>query len=166
VESKGIPVAIAVLALLSGGGCGYRFGVLKHEGVETVAVPIFRYSGLEHRRGIEVELSQAVAEEFISRSGLRLVGEEDADAVLEGEIVGFHEGVILEDRLNNVLESSVVVTLNLRLRRRDGEVLVERRRMAERAEFRVVGGEDELDARRRAFNDLAERVVFALEGPW
>lgn len=157
---------ILAVALLAGSGCGYRFGVLRHEGVESIHVPIFKYHGLEQRRGIELELTQAVTDEFISRSGLVLTTLEKADAVLEGEIVQFREWVITEDRENNVLESSVAVTLNLRLRRQDGEVLVERERMQETAFVSVVGGEDEIQARKDAFNDLAERVVFAMEGGW
>lgn len=159
-------LCLALAALPGGAGCGYQFGFIRHEGVHSVAVPIFRYSGLEHRRGIEIELTQAIAEEFISRSGLRLVGKGAADAILEGEIVDFQERVISEDRLDNVLESSVLVSLNLRLVRKDGEVLVQRRRMVERADFSVIGGEDEVLARRKAFNDLAERIVFAMEGGW
>lgn len=159
-------LCLPLAAVLGGPGCGYHFGVVRHEGVESVSIPIFRYSGLEHRRGIEIELTQAVAEEFISRSGLSRTDEKAADAVLEGEIVDFQERVISEDRLNNVLESSVVVILNLQLVRKDGEVLMKRKKMVERADFSVVGGEDELTARRKAFNDLAERIVFALEGGW
>lgn len=154
------------VAILLGGGCGYRFGVLRHEGVETIHVPVFRYQGLEQRRGIELELTAAVKEELISRSGLEVTGEGDADAVLEGEIIRFNEQVITEDRLNNVLESSVTITLNLRLVRKDGEVLGVRKGMAERADFSLVAGEDEMQARLGALNDLAERIVFALEGDW
>ena len=156
----------AAVVSIAGPGCGYSFGVIRHEGVESVAIPIFTYRGLEQRRGIEFELTEAVAEEFISRSGLERLGPEEADAVLEGEIVNFRERVLVEDRKNRVLESSVRVTLNLRLRRQDGEVLVERKGMLEQATFSVVGGEDEIQARRKAFNDMAERIVFAMEGDW
>lgn len=158
-------LAILVLGVLS--GCGYTFGVIRHEGVETIYVPIFNYGALEHRRGIDLDLTQAVVEEMMSRSSLRVVGEEEkADAVLKGRIVDYRERVLLEDTRNNVLESSIVVTLNLELVKKDGTVLVKRDKMLEQASFSVVGGQDEDQARREALGDLAERIVYAMEGPW
>ncbi|MCZ6692234.1 MAG: LPS assembly lipoprotein LptE [Planctomycetota bacterium] len=166
MKTRRVLSGILMLALVTGTGCGYSFGVVRHEGVESVYVKIFGYRELEHRREIEFDLAQAVGEEMISRSGLEITGPKDADAVLEGEILRFQEQVITEDRNNNVLESSVVIVLNLRLIRSDGAVLVDRRKLTERAEFSVGSGKSEQAARREVFNELAEQIVFALEGEW
>ena len=163
---RGALLGILLLGLVPGTGCGYKLGVLRHEGVSSVAVPIFEYRALEHRRGIERELSRAVAEEFISRSGLELTTTDEADAVLHGRITDYRERVIVRDERNDVLESSVVVTMNLLYERKDGKTLYKREKMREQAVFSLVSGESEADARRRAFNDLAQRIVFAMEGAW
>ena len=155
---------ILAAGFVVGMGCGYKAGVLRHEGVDSIAVPIFEYVGLEQRRGIERELTRAVAEEMIARSGMKLTTTEEADATLHGRISDYRERVLVRDENNNVVESSIIVTMSLRYERRDGKMLYRRERMQEQGTFTVVAGQDEADARREAFNDLAQRIVFAMEG--
>ena len=158
-----LPCVLAV-SIVMGAGCGYKAGVLRHEGVDSIAVPIFEYVAIEQRQGIDRELSKAVAEQMIARSGMKLTTTDEADATLHGRITDYREQVLVRDENNNVVESSIVVTMSLRYVRRDGKVLYRRERMLRQGTFTVVAGQDEADARREAFNDLAQGIVFAMEG--
>src|SRR5712692_11412745 len=83
-------VAAAGLLLLAvvGGGCGYTLGGNLPPHVKTVAVPIFK--NLTQQPAIENVITAAVVNAFANGGRLKVVPVEQADSVLEGEIVGYN----------------------------------------------------------------------------
>ncbi len=94
-------LALAFLVLLSSAQCGYNLvgrGSVLDPSIKTISIPAFvnRTTRVE----IEQRLTQAVAEEFVSRGRLRLVTDpKQAEAILRGSIdtftltpVGFEQG--------------------------------------------------------------------------
>ena len=85
-----VPVLGIVLAL-SAGRCGYRLrgtGNFLPPHIKTINIPVFK--NLTTRYELDVKLTRAVIEEMTARSRVRLASDaEQADAVLEGEIVSY-----------------------------------------------------------------------------
>lgn len=157
-------VAGAALAVVLGlGGCGYSLRGTLPAHIETVAVPIF--ANRTQEPGVESFVTRAVVEAFSTNGRLRVVRVEDADAVLDGEIVGYQVDSIAFDRNANIREYRLTVTLNLRLRDvRRNAVLFQQDGFREKADFRVEGAVADTIAReetalREAAVDIARSVV-------
>lgn len=157
---------LGALALLILSGCGYSTGYRMPEGVRTVAVPLFRNETFPLRRDVEVEVTRALKQELERRTELRVVADgESADAILEGIVLEFRQGVLAEGAGDAVQESGIAVRMRIRLVRiRDGAVLVERV-IQDYAAFSNLAGEGIEVARAEAVRELARRIVPAIE-PW
>ena len=125
-------LALAVLA----GGCGYTVRGTLPAHINTISVPIFRNRTQEP--AIESLITRAVVEAFSTNGRLRVVGSEQADAVLDGEITGYSVNSIAFDKDANVRLYRLLVTVNLRLRDlRQHTVLFQQNDVREQADFRV-----------------------------
>ncbi len=144
--------------------CGYSFGSGLHErGVRTVHVRAIANDTFRQR--LEVELSAAVSRELSVSSDLLPASAEQADAVLELRIVDERERtLVVGGRSEPVREGAQEVTVQVTLRdRRTGKALVDRP-VVDRAEFRSPIGENLDTARVELVQDLARKIVLALEG--
>jgi outer membrane lipopolysaccharide assembly protein LptE/RlpB len=124
--------------LLAGflGGCGYTVRGTLPAHIQAIAVPIFRNRTQEP--AVESLITRAVVEAFSTNGRLRVVGSEQADAVLDGEVTGYAVGSIAFDKDANVRLYRLVVTVNLRLRDlRQRTVLFQQSDVREQADFRV-----------------------------
>jgi outer membrane lipopolysaccharide assembly protein LptE/RlpB len=138
--------AIVVASSLLVGGCGYSFRGNLPNHIQTVAVPIFANRTSEP--GVENFLTSAVVEAFSTNGRLRVVRPERADAILDGEVVGYEVQSIAFDPNANVRQYRLLVTLNLKMRDvRQDKVLIEQRGLQERADFRVLGAVSETISR-------------------
>lgn len=156
--------AFAALALaLALGGCGYSLRGNLPDDIKTVAVPVFR-----NRTGepaVENLITRAVIEAFSTNGRLRVVAAEAADAILEGDVVGYQLESIAFDPHANVRQYRLLVTLNVRFRDvRRNTVLFRRDGFQEKADFRVLGAVSETISReetalRAAAVDIARTVV-------
>ena len=156
--------AFAALALVLGlGGCGYSLRGNLPDDIKTVAVPVFR-----NRTGepaVENLITRAVIEAFSTNGRLRVVAAEAADAILEGDVVGYQLESIAFDPRANVRQYRLLVTLNVRFRDvRRNTVLFRRDGFQEKADFRVLGAVSETISReetalRAAAGDIARTVV-------
>jgi len=118
------------------GGCGYTVRGTLPAHIHSIAVPIFRNRTQEP--AIESLITRAVVEAFSTNGRLRVVGTEQADAVLDGEITSYTIGSIAFDKDANVRLYRLVVTVNLRLRDlRQNTVLFQQDNVREQADFRV-----------------------------
>jgi len=106
-------LAAAVACLLTA-GCGYSVTSNLPPHIRTVAVPIF--ANRTQEPAVENLISRAVVEAFTTNSGLRVANPEDADAILEGEIVGYQLQPLAFNQAANVRESRLFATLNLRFK--------------------------------------------------
>jgi len=162
VRGRGRALALGLLAAAVA-GCGYSFRGTLPEHIQTVAVPLFANKTGEPR--IESLLTSAVVEAFSTNGRLRVVKREDADAVLEGEVVGYSLLSISYDSQANVRQYRLIMTVNLKLldMRRSG-VLFEERNLREKADFQVMNAVSqtisvEETAVRTAATEIARAIV-------
>ena len=162
MRGGGRALALGLLAAAVA-GCGYSFRGTLPEHIQTVAVPLFANKTGEPR--IESLLTSAVVEAFSTNGRLRVVKREDADAVLEGEVVGYSLLSISYDSQANVRQYRLIMTVNLKLldMRRSG-VLFEERNLREKADFQVMNAVSqtisvEETAVRTAATEIARAIV-------
>lgn len=152
-----------VLLVAAVGGCGYSLRGHLPGHIQTIAVPIFVNKTQEP--AVDSFITRAVVEAFSTNGRLRLARVEDADAVLEGEIIGYAVDSIAFDRNANVRLYRLRVTLNLTMRDlRQNTVLFRQANFSEKSDFRVQGAVSQTIAReetalRQAAVDIARAVV-------
>ena len=158
-------ICFCLLAALFGfalAGCaGWTAGSLVVGGMERIYVPFIQNETFY--RGIEEGLTGEVLARINERSDLYLADRESAQLILEGRVTGYKERVLSEDRRNEVLESSALVTVKVRLIRvSDGAVLKEVT-LVDRAEF--FGGEAEnlQTSQQESFRVLSHKIVSVVE---
>lgn len=154
---RGAPFAALVLL-----GCGYTFGSgLDRIGVRTIAL---RVVGNEtFRQRLEVDLTRALSRELPVSTDLRLADERRADAVLQVVLTDARERTLVAGgRADPVREGTFEAAIGMRLIRRDGTPLLERR-LLDRTEFRSPIGEDLSSARAELVDDLARKIALSLE---
>ena len=158
-STRALYATALALAVLSVSSCGYSTRSLVSGDAKTVAVAMVENPTF--RRDLEFQLTSDLKEAILSRTDLRIVDERRADIVLVGKIVRVREQVLAENRVDDVLESSVIITVEFTARNRasgkDDTV-----RMTDRAEFLTGRGEDLNSATEESFDDLAERIVYEL----
>ncbi len=156
-------LAVAAVLVALAGGCGYSLHGNLPGRVRTVAVPVFTNRTSEP--AIESLLTQAVVEAFATNGRLRVVKPEEADAILEGEVVGYEIQALAFDPRASIRQYRLVVTMNLRFRDvKRNELLFEQPRFQEKADFRVIGAVSQTISReesalRSAATDIARSIV-------
>ena len=157
-------VGAVLLALVVGlGGCGYSFRGTLPEHVKTVAVPIF--VNRTQQPAVEGVITRAIVDAFATNGRLRVVRPEDADSILDGEVLQYTVGAIAVDPSLNVQQYRLAVTLSLRMRDvRLNRVLFEQASFNEQADFLVAGSvaqtlSVEAGALQRAATEIARSVV-------
>jgi len=162
VRERGRALALGLLATALA-GCGYSFRGTLPEHIQTVAVPLFANKTGEPR--IESLLTSAVVEAFSTNGRLRVVKREDADALLEGELVGYSLLSISYDSQANVRQYRLLLTMNLKLLDlRRSAVLFEEHGLREKADFQVMNAVSqtisvEETAVRTAATEIARAIV-------
>ncbi len=160
--------ALIVLLTTTLPGCGYGLRGTLPSHLQTIAIPTFTNRTSEP--GVENFLTRAVVEAFSTNGRLRVVAQESADSILDGEVTGYELQSIAFDPSANVRLYRLLVTMNLRYRDvKEEKLLFERRGYQERADFRVAGIVSDTIAReqgalRTAAVDIARAIVaFTLE---
>ena len=103
---------MAVVALLT--GCGYSLHGNLPDRIKTVAVPVFVNRTAEP--AVENFLTQAVVQAFSTNGRLRVVKPAEADAILEGEVVGYQVQALAFDPRANIQQYRLLVTMSLKMR--------------------------------------------------
>ena len=167
---KNLFAAIAICFCFS--GClGYHIGPVKPyylQDVHTIAVPTFKNQTLIPR--IEVLVTGTVVKQFQQDGTFRIGNEENADAVLKGEISRISRSPARSVR-GNVLattEFNLAMRVKYRLVGRDGKVLGPPAEAVGTTSF-FVGSDvvtDERQALPLATEELATRLVSQLSEGW
>ena len=145
------------------GGCGYSFQGTLPDHVKTIAVPIF--VNRTQQPAVEGVITRAIVDAFATNGRLRVVRPEDADSILEGEVLQYTVGAIAVDPSLNVQQYRLGVTLNLRMRDvRLNKLLFEQAHFSEQADFLVAGSvaqtlSIEAAALQQAAREIARSVV-------
>ncbi|NVM22204.1 MAG: hypothetical protein HWN68_10550 [Desulfobacterales bacterium] len=128
----------ALVLLASLAGCGYHFkgvGLTAPAGVRTIAVTVLENRTSES--GIESHFTGDIAYEFTRSKVLRVVGADAADAVLSGTVASLVSDTISHDAKFMSDERRVAITLDLAVKRRDGEIIWSDRALSGREVFKV-----------------------------
>jgi hypothetical protein len=128
-----------IFFLLVGTGCGYRFG---GEGfgpspeIRSIAIPTFINETYE--AGIETIVTNALLRELVKDRRVKVVGEDEADAIVEGTVKSFSISSVAYDPTGVVLEYRAWVTLDVFLRRgKKGPILWSKRGLMESDVYRI-----------------------------
>jgi Lipopolysaccharide-assembly len=162
--------ALSILVVIAISGCGYTVGNSFHPDIRTVSVPIFENDTF--RRGIEVQLTEAVQKEIQQRTPYRLAKGLDADTRLTGRIVQSRKDVLGENHFDDPRDlqlSLMIVTKWENLR--TGEVLAQQEvplsphavPLSADAEFVPEVGQSLATGTQEALQRLARRIVNMME---
>ncbi len=120
---RGVAAAIswlvpALLASFSFHGCGYTLSgrsVALPQGVQTIGIPIF--VNRTNRPDLEQRITEHVIDEFSTRGRIRILpGEEGADAVLMGVILGYTSNPVVVSELGRASRYEIRITASVVLR--------------------------------------------------
>jgi outer membrane lipopolysaccharide assembly protein LptE/RlpB len=133
--------ALGLLLVLVAGlptACGYSFRGNLPSHIKTVAVPIFKNQS--DVPGLENAITSAVISAFSSGGRLRVVPVDQADSVLEGEILSTQIDGAGFDRNQNVQAYHLTVVLNVTFRDvRQDKILWQENGLTQVSDFQVQG---------------------------
>lgn len=160
--------AICVFCPLIFSGCGsYNNASLYPEGIGTVYVEMF--DNQSFRRGIEYELTDALAKRIEAQSPYKIVANRDrADTVISGQIVQANETILSAERqVGRALEKSVELHAVVSWKNlRTGELLIDNKSVNASAGFSEWQSQDFVYGSALAANSLAEKIVELMETGW
>lgn len=170
-KSRRIALSIVLLALSSLAGCGtYRLGTTLPSDLRSIFVPTFKNTTSEP--GIETGITNAVISRFQVDGNLKTASREEADTVLEGEIIGWDRRVMGYGGQDDeeVEEYRLYITVRIKfINLRTGKVLLPPRIVKGKTDFYIdtesLPAAEEA-ARPDAYRDLAKKIVDAVVSFW
>jgi outer membrane lipopolysaccharide assembly protein LptE/RlpB len=87
---KNIIVSVTLAVIATAPACGYHLsgtGSIVPQGVKTISIPVF--FNVTNEPYVDVEITQAAVEEFLTDGRLKVVSLEDADLALRGKITKY-----------------------------------------------------------------------------
>ncbi len=154
-----------IMAGLSG-GCGYSTERPFRDDIQTVHVEMFHSK--DFRRGLEFQLTEAVAKRVEMETPYRLARRDRADSVLSGEILEVRERTLGSDFLTD-RPRETALTIVARWRWKDlrtGELLRDRPRDVFTTTYIPPVGETFRTGSIRGLDGIAAMWVQAMEKPW
>jgi outer membrane lipopolysaccharide assembly protein LptE/RlpB len=141
-----------LVALLA--GCGYGTTSRTAKDIKTIYVPFFENKTPEPN--LEIDVTERVIQNLVNDNTLKVVPENAADAVLDGQITGFkNEPFSFDDKSLNAQEYHVVVTVVATLfNRRTNEPIWENKNFVGDGSYFI---EQQQDG--RTFDDAVEESV-------
>jgi hypothetical protein len=159
-------MACALMLLLT--GCaGYSNTSLYPKEVSTVYVEMF--DNQSFRRGIEYELTDALAKRIESQTPYKIVSNRDkADTVISGHITKVNESVLTTERqIGRALEKNVELRAVVNWKNlRTGELLIDNKTVVASASYSEWQSQSFAYASTLAANSLAMRIVEQMESKW
>ena len=155
-------VLLALVALLTA-GCGYSFRGNMPDHIKTVAVPIFKNT--TQAAGLENAITSAIVTAFSNSGRLKVVPTDQADSILEGEIVSYTVQGTAFDRNATIQAYRLQVVLNVVFRDvKENSVLWREQGLTQAADFAVQGPVADTiarigDAGGQAAQEIGRKVV-------
>jgi hypothetical protein len=166
-----VKFSILLVAFGLSGCLGYSIGPAKPHylsDVHSISIPTFKNSTLQPR--IEVLVTSTVIKQFQQDGTFRIVGDEDADATLKGEITAITRAPARSVRGNVLATTEFSLTMRVRysLVDRSGKILSAPADAIGTTSFFVSRdvNTDELQALPLATEELATRLVSQLSEGW
>ena len=157
---RGLGLALAALLLA---GCGYSTRGSLPDHIKTVAVPIFKNRTLEP--GVESAITSGVVNAISSGGRVKVVPVDEADAILQGEVVGYSLDGLTFDSNATVRAYRLRVILNVEFRDvRKSAMLWRQEGLSETSDFQVAGQVSDTIARgqgavQQAAAEIGRKVV-------
>lgn len=155
---------IAVLAA----GCGYSTSSRTAKDIKSIAVPFFANQTSEP--ALEITVTESIIQNLVEDNTLKVVDEDDADAVLRGEIVEFENRPFSFNAELRAEEYHVVIKVKAELfnRRLDEEVWKERTFKGDGSYFLDVPDTDTTfdDAVEEAIKEITEQILNLTVQDW
>ncbi len=148
------------------GGCGYSSSSLHPQGIRTVYVEMFQSK--EFRRGLEMQLTEALRKEIDRGTPYRNAPKNRADTVLSGEVLEVRQGSLGRDFITDKpreLAATIVVSYRWK-DLRTGRILVESPQFTQTIEYVPPLKETFYMASEEGMNKLARRIVDSMETGW
>jgi hypothetical protein len=154
------------------GGCGrsqggYTDQSLYPQNVQTVYVEMFENESF--RRGLEYELTDAVAKRIEAETPYKIVSDRDiADSVISGKIKAINEAVLsMERQTGRPLEKQATVAAVVSWKNlKTGQLFIENVKVKEAMSFSAWLNQGEDYGSAVAANRLAERIVEQMQVKW
>ncbi len=161
-------VAWVLMALTGCSGIGgYSNDTLFPSQVRTVCLEMF--DNRSFRRGIEFELSDALAKRIESETPYKIVSDKDrADSVISGQLLSVSESTLtMERETARPLEKEVVLTAAVNWKNfNTGELMINNQTVTATASYSGFQNQDFTYASTLAANKLAQRIVELMENDW
>lgn len=125
ILTNNISYILFFLSLNIFSGCGYyTFSGSSLPGINKIYVPIFGNATTEF--GLEQQLTDAVVAAVNSDSKLNITERKNADAILEGRIVAFNDGLYSFNANETVSEYSVRITVQVKFENiNDNKIIID-----------------------------------------
>ena len=168
-DKRGLAILCALLSVtLSGCGMfGYSNESLYPQNVASVRLEMF--DNQTFRRGVEYELSDALAKRIEADTPYKIITSKDrADTVISGRITNIQEaGLSVERELGGILEKEVEIQAVVNWKNlKTGELLIENESVRAAASYAPLQNQDFKYASTLAANKLAQRIVELMETKW
>lgn len=159
-------LALCLLGLIAGAGCGYRSDQLYRSGIDTIAVEVFESK--EFRRDLEFMLTEAVKKRIGTDTPYRLAPREQADTLLKGEILEERQAAFAPDyvtRQPRDMQLNLVVRVTWK-DLRNGQILLDQPILISSVDYLAGAGETEGLGQRRAVDRLARNIISRMYADW
>jgi hypothetical protein len=165
--------ALLLSAALLTSGCGYVVGSAFAPDIRSVHVPTFTSDSF--RRGVELQLTEAVQKQIQMRTPYRLTSAQSADTRLSGHIVEIRKDVLGETINDDPRELQFSLAVEVTWEDvRSGAVLAQQRiplapdtvQLIAHADFAPELGHSRATATHDVVHDLARQIVGMMEAPW
>lgn len=159
--------ALVFFILVFSGCTGYSNESMFPQDISSVYVEMF--DSQDFRRGVEYELSDALAKRIEAQTPYKLISNRDrADTVISGQIVSIRESALSAEReMGNVLESEVQVQAVVNWKNlKTGELLIDNQTVSAEATYSAYMNQDFSYASAFAANNLARKIVELMEKRW
>lgn len=181
IRKKSFSALSCIVLLTLMHGCGYTTRSLLPSNFKTIYVESFKntikitaeqsdvrmYIG--YLPGMEIGLTKAVIDKFISDGNLRIVSEPDADLVMKGTLVDFRKEPLRYDANDNVDEYRIKLIVDLELiDQKTAKTVWREKGFAGETTYRTSGTltTSENVAMQNAMTDIARRIVERTVEAW
>ncbi len=134
--------------------------------MKTVAVEIF--DNKDFRRGLELQLTEALAKRIESETPYKLAKRETADTLISGEVKEVRQATLGDD-FRTALPRETAATMIVAFQWKDlrtGQILLDRPAFAQTVDYVPPLGENFYHASQRICDRMAERMVEQMEADW
>ena len=146
---------------------GYSNKSLFPQGISSVCLEMF--DNQSFRRGVEYELSDALAKRIETETPYKIISSRDrADTLISGQIVSIDESLLsIEREVGRALEKEVQLTAMVSWKNlKTGELLIDNQSVSAEATFSEFQKQDFKYASTVAANNLARKIVELMERKW